>query len=168
MNSHRQEMKEEMKAFMQEGLRTYPPALVALSEFRRVIHSRLQSVLADYSNEFARLGLPIADLKPAGTKLDESDPGETWIGLRKNHGGELYTGYYVQWNLEEPTDQQVWVAADIYVATRADRDRLFGVLQRHSSALVVSHLEQVSDGSSCLYSYCDSGRLMISPRLFAL
>ena len=158
MENHRPEVKEEMRQFLQEGLRTYAPALVALSEFRRQIRLRLQTVLDEFSIQFSGLGLSVADLGPAGVKLDDKDLGETtsWIGLRKNHGAELYTGCHVEWNLEEPKDQQVWVGVWIYVGIRSDRDRLFGALQKQRSPLSKTEYEQYADGSPYLSSYCDS------------
>ena len=147
-----------MKKFLQEGLHTYAPALVALSEFRRQIRSRLQTVLND-SIPFSKLGLSVADLRPSGPKLDDSDLGEnsSWLGLKKNHGAELYTGCEVQWDLEEPKDKQVWVGVWIYMGRiRTDRDRLFGALQKQRSPLSKTDLEQLPDGSSYLSSYCDS------------
>jgi hypothetical protein len=147
-----------MKTFLQEGLRTYAPALVALSEFRRQIRSRLRTVLDEFSIPFSALGLSVADLRLKGAKLDDSDLGESssWIGLEKNHGAELYTGYHVQWDLEEPNDEQVWVGVWISVGTRADRDRLFAAFQKQRSPLSKTDLEQYSDGSPYLSAYCDS------------
>lgn len=158
MESHRSAVTEEMKKFLQEGLYAYAPALAALSEFRRQIRSRMQTVLDGFETQFAGLGLSVADLKPAGVKLDDQDLGEngSWIGLRKSHGAALYTGYYVQWDLEEPKDIQVWVGTWIYAGSRADRDRLFGALQKKRSPLSKMDLEQNLDGSPDLSFYCDS------------
>lgn len=104
--------------------------------------------------------MSVADLKPAGVKLDDQDLGEngSWIGLRKSHGAALYTGYYVQWDLEEPKEKQVWVVTWIYVGIRADRDRLFGALQKQHSLLSKTDLGQNSERSSELTFYFDSDR----------
>jgi hypothetical protein len=158
LDSHRPEVTEEMKKFLQEGLRTYAPALIALSEFRRQIRSRLQTVLDEFSMKFSRLGLSVSDLRPAGVKLDDEDLGQdtSWIGLKKNHGAELYTDFHVQWNLEEPKDEQVWVGVSIYVGVRSDRDRLFGALQKQRLPSSETDLVQYADGSPYLSRYCES------------
>ena len=149
---------EEMKSFLQEGLRMYAPALVALSEFRRQIQSRMQVVLDEFSIQFSEIGLSIADLKPASEKLDDPTLGanSASIRLRKTYGAALYAGYYVAWDLGEAKGKQVWVGAWVYVGKRADRDRLFGALQKQHAALSKTDLEQdPDDGSPVLYSYCD-------------
>jgi hypothetical protein len=149
-----------MKKFLQEGLNTYAPALLALSEFRRQIRSRLQSVLEEFSIQFSGLGISVADLKPDGPKLDDHELDETssWIGLQKNHGAELYTACNVEWNLGNPKGEQVWVSIWIYVGIRSDRDRLFGALQKQRSPSSKADLERYSNGTSALSSYCDSDR----------
>jgi hypothetical protein len=157
LENHKAPVKEEMKNFLQVGLHTYAPALVALSEFRRQVRSRLQTVLDEFSMQFSGLGLSVADLKLVGTKLDAPDLGREspWIGLRKSQGAELITGYFVQWELGEPKDKQLWVGVDIYLGIRADRNRLFAALQKRHSPLGKSELEQSSEGSSLLSAYCD-------------
>jgi len=147
-----------MKRFLQEGLHTYAPALIALSEFRRQIRSRLQNVLDEFTIQFADLGLSVDEFRPDGAKLDDPDLGEnnSLIGLRRNYGTDIYTGCHLQWDLGEPKDEQVWVGIWIYVGIRTDRDRLFSDLQKQRSPLSKTDLDQYSDGSSYLSSYCDS------------
>lgn len=159
MAGHRPVINEEMKTFLQEGLHTYAAAFVALSEFRRQIRSRLQIVLDEFSIQFSRLGFSVADLKPSGDKLDDPDLGEkaSWIGLQKNYGSELYTECHVEWNLDEQKDKQVWVGVSIYVGKlRSDRDRFFVALQKQRSPISKTDLEQMTNGSAYLSSYCDS------------
>jgi hypothetical protein len=159
MESHRPKMTEEMRRFLQEGLHNYAPACVALSEFRRQIRFRLQTVLDEFSTQFAELGLSLVDLKPGDAAPDgpELNGQTSWIGLRKRHRKGLRSAFYVQWNFEEPKRRQVWVGIWIYGGkSRAERDRLFGVLQKQTSPKSETILEQESDGSSQLSSYCDS------------
>jgi hypothetical protein len=73
---HEPVVNEEMKKFLQEGLHTYAPALVALSEFRRQLRSRMQTVLDEFSIQLSELGLSVADLKIEGAKLDDPDLSE--------------------------------------------------------------------------------------------
>jgi hypothetical protein len=150
-------MNDELRTFLQEGLRTYPPALVALSEFRRQVRTGLQAVLEEFSIQFAELGLPLADLRPYGAKLDDGDLSETSvrIGLRRNYGAELYSGYEVGWDLDEPKNRQLWVSAWVYVGVRSDRDRLFSALQKEHSPLGSIELKQDSEGTSWLSAYRD-------------
>ena len=143
--------------FLQEGLETYEPALLALSEFRRQVRSRLQTVLDEYSTEFSELGLSIDNLKLKGGNLDDQDLAarSSSIVLEKNHGGELYTNYHVSWDLGQQKDTQVRVGAWVWVGIRADRDRLFGALQKQRSLLKKAHLAQDRNGLSRLFLYCD-------------
>lgn len=158
METRKPKMTDEMKDFLHEGLRNYAPALLAMSEFRRQVGSRLQGVLDDSSTQFASLGLSVVDWKLAGVKLDDANLNQnsSWIGLRKTHSAELYSGCGVEWDLDEPKTEQVWT--EIWVSagrTRADRDRLFSSLQKQRSPESKTVLDQYSDGSARLYSYCD-------------
>jgi hypothetical protein len=45
--------------------------------------------------------------------------------------------------------EQVWVGVWIYVGKRADRDRLFGDLQKQRPSQSKAHLEQYRDGTPC-------------------
>src|ERR1035438_8183447 len=157
---HEPVVNEEMKKFLQEGLHTYAPALVALSEFRRQLRSRMQTVLDGFSMQLSELGLSVADLKIEGAKLDDPDLSENCaaIQLRMNDGAGLYASWYVEWDLDLPKGEQVWVGVWIYVGKRADRDRLFGDLQKQRPSQSKAHLEQYRDGTSHLFSYCDSDR----------
>lgn len=147
-----------MKTFLQEGLQNYAPALVAISEFRRQIRLKLQAVLNDFSRQFSDLGLSVTDLRPTGPKLDDGDLAEntSWIGLGKNYSADLSVGYEIQWDVDEPKDQRVWVEAWVYVGTRAERDRLFATLKQRKSPLSGTDLEQLPDGSPWLSAYCSS------------
>ena len=69
MKSHSPILTEEMKTFLQEGLEKYAPALLALSEFRRQVGSKLQAVLDESSSQFLELGLSVADLKAIRSKI---------------------------------------------------------------------------------------------------
>jgi len=147
-----------MKAFLQEGLRTYTPALAALSEFRRQVLSKLQNVLDEFSTQLAGCGLSIDNLKPKSMQLDDQGLAARAqsIELERNYGGELYTNYHVIWALDEPKDKQVRVGAWIWLGIRADRNRLFGALQKQQSLLKRADLVQDDNGLARLVLYCDS------------
>ena len=157
---HEPAVNEEMKKFLQEGLHTYAPALVALSEFRRQLRSRMQTVLDEFSIQLSELGLSVADLKIEGAKLEDPDLSENRaaIQLRMNDGAGLYAGWRVEWDLDLPKGEQVWVGAWIYVGKRVDRDRLFGDLQKQRPSQSKADLEQYRDGTPDLSLYCDSDR----------
>ena len=158
--AYRPAMSEEMKSFLQEGLGTYAPAVAALSEFRRQIQSRMQAVLDDFETQFSEIGLSVADLKLRGEKLDSPVLGgnSAEITLRGNRSAEPYSAYYIQWELDQPKGKQVWVGAWVSASKRADRDRLFGALQKQHSASSKTDLEQYSDGTPDLSRYCDLDR----------
>jgi len=147
---------EEMKAFLQEGLLNYAPACVALSEFRRQVKVRLQSVLDDFSTQFEELGLTTADLKLETAKLDSTDLAEesSYIQLKKAHGGGIYSAYFVEWNITNEINQQLFVGTWIYLPkTRADRDHFFGELTKLHKSRSGTELSQTSDQSSMLTAY---------------
>jgi hypothetical protein len=151
-----------MKDFLNKGLCTYAPALAAISEFRRQIRTRMQTVLDDFSAKFSGLGLPVDNLRLLDAKVDDQNSAANsfWIALERNYGGELYTGYQVYCNLEKPEDPQVQVGVWVYVGIRADRDRLFDALQKQRSLIKETHLEEARlvqdrNGKSRLSSKCD-------------
>jgi hypothetical protein len=146
-----------MRKFLQEGMQAYPAALVALSEYRQQVRSRLQAVLEEFSIQLAELGLSIADQRPAGPKLDDTNLSESgsWIGLRKNHGASLETGCHVEWDLEKQKEKQLWAGVWVYVGARPARDRLFSALQKCHSTSSKTDLTQYPDGSPYLSVYCD-------------
>jgi len=150
---------EGMKAFLQAGLDAYAPSLVALSEFRRQIRTRLQTVLAEFTIQLADLGLPVDGLTLKATQLDNEDFADDAfsIVLWKNHGDELYSYYRVVWKSDEQQrDKQVSVGAWVYVRTRSDRDRLFRALaQNRSLPSKHTNLRQLSDGTSELLYHFD-------------
>lgn len=150
-------VSEEMKAFLQEGLYTYAPALVALSEFRRQIRSRLQTVLEEFSTELSAIGLSIDNLKLKAAPLDNEslDATSWWIELDKNWGGQTYVNYHVLWDKKNQKDMQVRVGAWIWLAIRTDRNRLFSALQKRQSLLKQTHLVQDRNGLSRLVFYCN-------------
>jgi hypothetical protein len=158
MMTHKPVVSEEMKQFLQDGRLTYGDALLALSEFRRQVSSRLQTVLDEFSTSFSGLGLSVADFKLVSEKLDDpklsgSDYG---VWLKKHHGADLYSGCSVEWDVGEPKDEQVWVGVWIYAGkVRTDRDRFFDALQKQRSPLSKTDLEKGPDGSSILSSSCD-------------
>jgi hypothetical protein len=157
LESNKSSGSEEIKAFLREGLRSYAPALAALSEFRRQIQVTIQAALSDFSPQFSGLGLSVGDLKLVRAKVDDQGlPASSFkIELQKNHGNELYTGYYLAWNSERPREWQVQVGAWIYAGVRTDRDRLFGALKERRLSSKGAELEQNSVGSAVLFSYCD-------------
>ena len=160
MESQKPVVSEEMKTFLQEGLHTYASALVAVSEFRRQIRSRLQTVLEDHSTALSERGLPINNLVFKSARLDDQNLPESWssIELEKNYGGGLYANYHVIWELTKPKERQVRVGVWIWLGTLPDRNRLFGALQNHQSLLRKTHLLQDQNGLSRLASYCDPDR----------
>lgn len=149
-----------MKTFLQDGLLTYAPALVAVSEFRRQIQSKLRTVLEEKSTQFSESGLPINNLILKSAHLDDQNLAESWfsIELEKNYGNELYANYHVICNLEKPKDRQVRVGAWIWAGTRPDRNRLFSALQNQQSHLKKTHLQQDQNGLSRIVLYCDPDR----------
>lgn len=161
MERHKPAITEEMKQFLQEGLRLYPPAVVALSEFQRQVRSRLQYVLDEFSEQFSELGLPVANLKPYESVRNEPDLRKgTGIGLVKSQGTQLYVYYFIKWDLEKPKEKQAWVAVEIWLNKADSRNRLFSALQQQRSGLTSVNLAQISGGefggSSHLSSHCDS------------
>jgi hypothetical protein len=151
-----------MKDFLNKGLYTYAPALAAISEFRRQIRTRMQTVLDDFSVKFSGLGLPIDNLKLWDAKVDDQDSvaNSFLIALEKNHGGELYTGYQVYCHMEKPENPEIRVGVWVYVGIRADRDRLFGALQKQRSLIKETQLEEAllvqdRNGKSRLSSKCE-------------
>ncbi len=101
-------LTEDEKSFLQEGSSKYAAALLALSEFRRRVAARRQNVLDEFSLQLDQLGLPTAGFKIVGSKLEDQDLGEqsASIGLRKNCGGELYSGCFVGWDFSEAKGRQ--------------------------------------------------------------
>lgn len=160
MNSQTSVVSDEMKTFLQEGLSTYAPALVALSEFRRQIRTRLQAVLEERSTELAELGLSVENIGLKSARLDDQnlETSSSSIELEKNYGGDLYANYHVIWDLEEPKDRQVRVGAWIWLGIRADRDRLFSALQKQRSPMRKTRLMQDRNGLSRLLLYSDPDR----------
>jgi hypothetical protein len=111
LEGHKRVVTEEMKKFLQEGLHNYGPTCLALSEFRRQVRSRLQTVLDEFSTEFTDLGISVADLRPVGMKLDDSGANEksSGIELKKNHGAEIHSGYYMRGtSMSRKTDRFGW------------------------------------------------------------
>jgi hypothetical protein len=150
-------VSEEMKTFLQEGLHTYAPALVALSEFRRQIRSRLQTVLEEFSTELLEVGLSIDNLRLKAAPLEKENLTPTlWsLELENNWGGETYINYYVKCDMEKPKDKKVQVGAWVWLPIREDRNRLFGALQRKRSHSNETDLIQDRDGISRLAAYCN-------------
>ena|SRR5271165_892844 len=158
MNSRGLTLTEEMKTFLLEGFHNYAAALVALSEFRRQVNVKLETVLDEFSSQFAVLGLPTTGLRPVGSKLEDRELWErsAWIGLKKNYGAELYSGCYVAWDFDLEEGEQLYVAVWIYPGrNRAERNRLFSAVQKLHALTSATVLEQYSDGSTELSAYCD-------------
>ena len=147
---------EEMKQFLQDGLRNYAPALVAVSEFRRQVRSRLQAVFDEFSADLSGLGLSASELRPVAAKLDgpSLDERSSSVELERNYP-ELSIGCYLKWDLRASTDKQVWVGAYIYLKLRADRDRLYAELKKQPSESKTV-LFQSSARSSHLLAYVDA------------
>lgn len=154
-------MSEETKQFLQEGLRSYAPSLVAISDFRRQVQTRLRDVLNKFSPDFARIGLRVSDLGLVDAKLDGSslDENSQSVELQKNHGGGFYTAYNLAWDLRKAADKRVWVEASIFVGRQADRDRLYAALQKHcspgSTAVLSQYRAAGAAGGTRLRSYID-------------
>ena len=159
MENNESVVSEQMKNFLNEGLRTYAPALAAISEFRRQIQTRLLTVLDDYSPELSRLGLAVDNLRFLDAKVDDLDSSADrfLIGLEKNYGGELYAGYHVECNMEQQENPRVCVGAWVYVGTRAGRDHLFQIIQEKRLLPSKTHLVQDRNGKSRLFLPCDPG-----------
>jgi hypothetical protein len=156
MMAHKPVVNEEMKQFLQDGRRTYGDALLALSEFRRQLSFRLQTILDEFSRSFSELGLSVADFKLVNEKLDGPIGSDYGVWLQKRHRDHLYSGCSVEWNAGEPKDEQVWVGVWIYVSkVRSDRDRFFDTLQKQWSHSGKTKLEKDSNGISILSAYCD-------------
>jgi len=154
MEKQQTAVTDEIKNFLQTGLRTYAPGCLALAEFRRQVLSRMQSVLDESSEAFTALGLPVSNLRPVDQKLDDPDIDKTsWqIAFKTNHGDGLYSGYSVVCQLEETPDQQIWVEAWIYFGKKTDRDQLFRALKQVPSEAGF-FLEQFSDGTPQMICY---------------
>jgi hypothetical protein len=156
--AHKPVVSEEMKKFLQDGWRTYGDALLALSEFRSQVRSRLQAVLDEFSRSFSGLGLSVADFTFRSVKLDDPNLSRnSGVRLRKQHSAGLKSGCYVKWDFGKPKDKQVGVGVSIYAGkVPTDRDRFFDALQKKQrSPLSKAGLEKDPDGSSILSSSCD-------------
>lgn len=149
-------MPEEMKQFLQDGLEQYAPALLAVSEFRRQVFSRMQEVLDEYSSALAEVGLPNDELKPVGAKLDYSSLAENGssIALQQNLGNGRYNQYRVEWDWSENDGEQLWAGAWIYLAKKPDRERLYAALEGRQPG-TKTHLQQFNDGTSDFYRCFD-------------
>ena len=65
---------DETIMFLQEGFHGYAPALVAVSEFRRLIGLKLQGVLDESATRLSDLGLGIdSGFKLKRLQLDDGD-----------------------------------------------------------------------------------------------
>lgn len=154
MEKQQTTVTDEMKNFLQTGLRTYAPGCLALAEFRRQVLSQMQDVLDENADAFAVLGIPVKDLRPVQQKLDDPDIVSTsWqIAFKTNHGDGLYSGYSVVCELEETPDKQIWVEAWIYLREKTDRDQLFRALKQVPGETGF-FLDQFSDGTAQLFCY---------------
>jgi len=154
MEKQQAAVSDEIKNFLQTGLRAYAPGCLALAEFRRQVLFSMQSVLEESADAFAALGIPVRDLRPVDQKLDDPDiDNKSWqIAFKTNHGDGVYSGYSVVCELEEIPEKQIWVEAWIHVGRQAERDQLFGALQQVTREAGF-FLDQFSDGTAQLYCY---------------
>jgi hypothetical protein len=122
---------------------------------------KLEGVLKDFTTQLSGFGLSPEDMKFADRRLDDSDLDATSgkIEIGKNHGGETYTGYHIQWNTKAEPHQQYRVGAWVYVGTRPGRNQLFHALKEARPKNEKSDLQQYADGSTWLRAYCDPERL---------
>ena len=88
---------DETRTFLQEGFHSYAPALVAVSEFRRRVRSRLQAVFDEFSADLSGLGLSASELRPVAAKLDgpSLDERSSSVELERNYP-ELSIGCYLK------------------------------------------------------------------------
>jgi hypothetical protein len=123
-------LTEEMKTFLQDGFTNYAPALVAISEFRRQVRTKLQAVVDNFSEQLEKLGLPTGNLKPTPSELDKESLTEMdgLIGIRSTQG--TAQGYYVRWIMDRPAGEQTWIAAWVYASSREERSRLADAVRK--------------------------------------
>ena len=126
---------DETRTFLQEGFHSYAPALVAVSEFRRLISLKLK-----------RLQLDDVDLSlNAGS-----------VELEKILNARFYTNYHVTWHTDGPKEKQVRVGVFVWTDKKEKRNSLFKALQKEQKLLKKARLSQDQNGLSRLALYCDS------------
>jgi hypothetical protein len=126
-------------------------------------------VLDEVSPRLAKLGLSPDGVKPYGPKLDDEDLSDNGflIGLRKNHGAELYTGYNLQLDPEQPRGEEYCLLAWVSIR-RPGRDRLLHELQQQHSRKNGAVLGRDSDGTIWLFRCCDPTRLHLFDETFRI
>jgi hypothetical protein len=150
---------DETRTFMQEGFHSYAPALVAVSEFRRLISLKLQGVLEESSTRLSDLGLGIeGGLKLKRPTLDDVNLSVSHgsIELEKSQNARFYTNYHVTWHTDGPKEKQVRVGVFVWTDKKEKRNGLFKALQKKQNLLKNAKLSQDQNGLSRLALYCDS------------
>lgn len=154
------DVSNELTQFLQEGIASYAPASLAIAEFETQVRLRLQNVLDDFSEKFETLGLDITSLNEFASTVEELkiDSKVAYVGFRKNYSSGLFAKYWVEWNLDNREGEQLYVYALLYAGPkRPNRERLYKALTTIKLA-TQCHLEQASDGSACIYSYCPTDK----------
>jgi hypothetical protein len=127
-NNHQNDVVEVEERLFEEGVPSYRAAMVALREFRNIVHKKCRRVLTSRLDNFAQaIGLdlkrnPIQDYyTPGDPSWREWDGLWGWLGVRielPNYGG-AYFG--LTWNMDE--QELVNVNAMIKLLNRALFDR---------------------------------------------
>ena len=149
----------EIRTFLQEGFLSYAPALVAVSEFRRLIGLKLQGVLDESATRLSDLGLGIdSGLKLKRLQLDDVDLSLNAgsVELEKILNARCYTNYHVTWHTDGPKEKQVRVGVFVWTDKKEKRNSLFKALQKEQKLLKKARLSQDQNGLSRLALYCDS------------
>jgi hypothetical protein len=149
---------DETRTFLQEGFHSYAPALVAVSEFRRLISLKLQGVLEESATRLSDLGLGIdGGLKLKRPSLDDVNLSVSYgsIELEKSQNARFYTNYHVIWHTDGPKEKQVRVGVFVWTDKKEKRNSLFKALQKEQKVLKKVHLSQDPNGLSRLALYCN-------------
>ena len=116
---------DETRTFLQEGFHSYAPALVAVSEFRRLISLKLQGVLDESATRLSDLGLGIdSGLKLKRLQLDDVDLSLNAgsVELEKIVNARFYTNYHVTWQTDGPKEKQVRVGVWVWTDKKEKRN----------------------------------------------
>ena len=168
MESHKAQLTEELKQFLQEGLRKYAPASLALAEFRRQVRIRLQSVVDDFETQFEGIGIPTTAVTNNEFKADSADAVDTyWFIGFKNHAHGAYASYFLEWDFDLKEGSQVWVGASIYAGRkRSLREDLLDALRKKRSLSSSNDLEPGLEGEAILSAYCNATEIHKFPDVF--
>jgi hypothetical protein len=151
-------MESEVKAFLEEGLKGYARALVALTEFRRRLKDKMISVLENFGTRLADIGLPIDGLKLEKLYLDELNPSATAakIVLLPNQNVPFFTNYHINWDAKWAKDTRIRVGVYIWAKDPTKRSILYAALRPRQGSLKKATLSQDPNGLSRLAIYCDA------------